>query len=44
VDLEAQLRGHTDTKITVMRYIRCSELMNPVTAALLDQEFPNDEE
>ena len=44
VDLAAELLGHTDTKITVMHYIRRSELVNPATAALLDQAFAKDEE
>jgi len=43
VDLAAELLGHTDTKITVMHYIRRSELVNPATAALLDQAFARDE-
>ena len=42
VDLAAELLGHTDTKITVMHYIRRSEQVNPATAALLDQAFARD--
>jgi integrase len=42
VDLAAELLGHTDTKITVMHYIRRSEQVNPATAALLDQVFAGD--
>ncbi|TFD46890.1 site-specific integrase [Cryobacterium frigoriphilum] len=44
VELAAELLGHTDTKITVMHYIRRSEQVNPATAALLDQAFaPEDD-
>jgi len=42
VDLAAELLGHTDPKITVMYYIRRSELVNPATAALLDQALARD--
>ena len=44
VDLAAELLGHTDTKITVMHYIRRSEQVNPATAALLDQAFAKEED
>ena len=42
VDLAAELLGHTDPKITIQHYIRRSELVNPVTADLLDQAFARD--
>ena len=40
VDLAAELLGHTDPKITIQHYIRRSELVNPVTADLLERAFP----
>ncbi|MCY7289403.1 MAG: hypothetical protein LH624_14440 [Cryobacterium sp.] len=39
VELAAELRGHTDTTITVQHYIRRSELVNPATVELLDRAF-----
>ncbi len=42
VELAAELLGHTDSKITIQHYIRRSEMVNPATAALLDQVFPKD--
>lgn len=39
VDLAAELLGHTDPKITIRHYIKRSELVNPVTADLLDNMF-----
>ena len=39
VDLAAELLGHSDPKITIQHYIRRSEMVNPVTADLLDQAF-----
>ncbi len=42
VELAAELLGHTDSKITVQHYIRRSEMVDPLTAALLDQAFPRD--
>jgi integrase len=42
VDLAAELLGHTDSKITIQHYIRRSEMVNPVTADLLEKTFaPN---
>lgn len=43
VDLAAELLGHTDPKITLQHYIRRNEMVNPVTADLLDQVFAKDE-
>jgi integrase len=42
VDLAAELLGHTDPKITIRHYIRRNEMVNPVTADLLDQAFPRE--
>ena len=39
VDLAAQLLGHTDPKITIQHYIRRNEMVDPVTATLLDSVF-----
>lgn len=39
VDLAAELLGHTDPKITVQHYIRRNEMVNPVTASILQQTF-----
>jgi hypothetical protein len=35
----AELFGHTDTRVTVVHDIQSRELVNPVTAALLDRAF-----
>ena len=35
----AELLGHTDRKITLQYYICHSEMVNPVTAELLEQAF-----
>jgi len=39
VELAAELLGHTDSKITIQHYIRRSEMVNPVTADLLQKAF-----
>lgn len=39
INLAAELLGHSDTKITIDHYIRRNEMVNPVTADLLDQAF-----
>ena len=39
VELAAELLGHTDPKITIQHYIRRNEMVNPVTAQLLDRAF-----
>lgn len=39
VALAAELLGHTDTKITIEHYIRRNEMVNPVTADLLEKAF-----
>ncbi|WP_234031350.1 tyrosine-type recombinase/integrase [Mycetocola zhujimingii] len=44
IELAAELRGHTDTKITVQHYIQRIEMVNPATAALLDRAFAKDEQ
>lgn len=43
VDLAAELLGHTDPKITIQHYVRRSEMVNPVTATLLEQVFAKEE-
>ncbi|MFJ2553105.1 tyrosine-type recombinase/integrase [Microbacterium sp. NPDC087591] len=43
VDLAAELLGHTDPKITIQHYIRRNEMVNPITAELLDRAFAKDE-
>ena len=40
VGLAAELLGHTDSKITIQHYIRRNEMVNPITATLLEQAFP----
>ncbi|CAN5712753.1 hypothetical protein BH24ACT15_BH24ACT15_33350 [soil metagenome] len=42
VDLAAELLGHTDPRITIRHYIRRNEMVNPVTADLLDEAFAPD--
>jgi integrase len=42
VELAAELLGHTDPKITIQHYIRRSEMVNPVTAELLDRILAKD--
>jgi len=39
VELAAELLGHTSSKITIQHYIRRNEMVNPVTADLLEQAF-----
>lgn len=39
VDLAAELLGHTDPRITIQHYIRRNEIVNPVTAEMLDHVF-----
>ena len=39
VELAAALLGHTDPKITLQHYIRRNEMVDPVTAVLLDRAF-----
>lgn len=39
VNLAAELLGHTDPKVTLQHYIRRNELVNPLTAELLDDAF-----
>nr|WP_300146160.1 site-specific integrase [Propionicimonas sp.] len=41
-DLAAELLGHTDPKITIQHYIRRSEMVNPVTAKLLETALAKD--
>lgn len=43
VDLAAELLGHTDPKVTIQHYIKRNEMVNPVTAGLLDQAFAKDD-
>ncbi len=42
VKLAAELVGHTDPKVTIEHYIRRNELVNPLTAELLDAAFSPD--
>ena len=42
VELAAELLGHTDSKVTIQHYIRRSEMVNPVTADLLERTFAPD--
>lgn len=42
VELAAELLGHTDPKITIQHYTRRSEMVNPVTAELLERAFPRE--
>ena len=42
VELAAELLGHTDSKITIQHYIRRSEMVNPMTATLLEKAFAPD--
>lgn len=44
VELAAELLGHTDTKVTIQHYIQRRELVDPVTAELLDRAFAKDGE
>jgi integrase len=39
VALAAELLGHVDPKVTIRHYIRRNEMVNPVTANLLDEVF-----
>ncbi len=39
VDLAAELLGHTDPRITVQHYIVRNDLVNPVTARMLEARF-----
>ena len=39
VDLAAELLGHTDPRITIQHYMRRNEMVNPVTAEMLDRVF-----
>lgn len=43
VELAAELLGHTDPKITIQHYVRRSEMVNPVTAELLERAFSKDQ-
>ena len=37
--MAGELLGHTDPKITIQYYFRRNEMVNPVTAELLEQAF-----
>jgi len=39
VNLAAELLGHTDPKVTLQHYIKRNELVNPLTAELLEEAF-----
>ncbi len=42
VELAAALLGHTDPRTTLRHYIRRNEMVDPVTATLLDKAFAKD--
>lgn len=42
VNLAAELLGHADPKVTIERYIRRNEHVNPLTAELLEAAFATD--
>jgi len=42
VELAAELLGHTDSKITIQHYIKRSEMVNLLTAQLLERVFAPD--
>ncbi|MGC3956270.1 MAG: tyrosine-type recombinase/integrase [Propionicimonas sp.] len=44
VELAAELLGHTDPKITIQHYIRRKQMVNPVTAEVLERAFAKDDE
>jgi integrase len=44
IELAAELLGHTDPRITLRHYIRRNEMVNPLTAALLDRSFSKERE
>jgi integrase len=39
VELAAELLGHADPKITIQHYVRRSEMVNPLTASVLEEQF-----
>lgn len=39
IELAAELLGHTDPRITIQRYVRRNEMVNPATADLLERAF-----
>ncbi|WP_308465313.1 tyrosine-type recombinase/integrase [Rathayibacter soli] len=39
INLAAELLGHADTRITIQHYIRRNEMVNPITADILDEVF-----
>lgn len=43
VELAAELLGHTDPKTTIQHYIRRSEMVNPVTAGMLERVFAKEQ-
>jgi integrase len=42
VELAAELLGHVDPRITVQHYIRRNEMVNPITATILEKAFRPD--
>ncbi len=42
VELAAELLGHADSKITIQHYIHRNEMVNPITATLLEHAFTPD--
>jgi len=42
VELAAELLGHTDPRITIQHYIQRNEMVNPVTAEMLERAFAKD--
>lgn len=44
IDLAAELLGHSDATITMKHYIRRDEMVNPITAELLDRAFAKEDQ
>lgn len=42
-ELAAELLGHTDPRITIQHYIRRNEMVDPVTATILERVFAKDQ-
>ena len=42
IDLAAELRGHTDPRITMLHYFRRNEMVNPASADILERVFAKD--
>jgi integrase len=42
IELAAELLGHADPKITIAHYVRRNQMVNPITATLLEERFAPD--